>query len=63
LTITIFINFIEFEDSLINGNLTQYRNLIRTLAELNKLEPDSIPKIKKGWFAYVPKTIIDKLLS
>jgi excisionase family DNA binding protein len=22
-----------------------------------------IPKIKKGWFAYIPKTIIDKLLS
>jgi hypothetical protein len=38
-------NFIEFADSLINGNLTQYRNLIRTLAELNKLEPDSISKI------------------
>lgn len=37
--------FIEFADSLINGNLTQYRNLIKTLAELNKLEPDSIPRI------------------
>ena len=24
---------------------------------------NSIPKIKKGWFAYVPKTVIDKLLS
>ncbi|NOU46818.1 MAG: helix-turn-helix domain-containing protein [Bacteroidales bacterium] len=23
----------------------------------------NIPKIKKGWFAYVPKTAIDKLLS
>ncbi len=22
-----------------------------------------IPKIKKGWFAYVPKTVIDRLLS
>ena len=24
---------------------------------------ESIPKIKKGWFAYVPKPIIDKLLK
>lgn len=23
----------------------------------------NIPKIKKGWYAYVPKTIIDNLLS
>jgi excisionase family DNA binding protein len=23
----------------------------------------TIPKIKKGWFAYVPKSVIDKLLS
>ncbi|KAF0237436.1 MAG: excisionase family DNA binding domain-containing [Prolixibacteraceae bacterium] len=27
------------------------------------IEQNSIPKIKKGWFAYVPKPIIDKLLS
>lgn len=27
------------------------------------IKRNSIPKIKKGWFAYVPKTIIDKLLS
>ena len=38
-------SFIEFADSLINGNLTQYRKLIKTLAELNKSEPDSTPKI------------------
>jgi excisionase family DNA binding protein len=24
---------------------------------------NGIPKIKKGWFVYVPKTVIDKLLS
>lgn len=24
---------------------------------------NNVPKIKKGWFAYVPKTVIDKLLS
>jgi|JI6StandDraft_1071083.scaffolds.fasta_scaffold39861_3 excisionase family DNA binding protein len=27
------------------------------------IERNSIPKIKKGWFAYVPKTVIDKLFS
>lgn len=29
----------------------------------NLIKRNSIPKIKKGWFAYVPKTVIDKLLS
>jgi excisionase family DNA binding protein len=29
----------------------------------NLIKRNSIPKIKKGWFAYVPKTEIDKLLS
>lgn len=29
----------------------------------NIIRRNSIPKIKKGWFAYVPKTVIDKLLS
>lgn len=29
----------------------------------NIIKRNSIPKIKKGWFAYVPKIIIDKLLS
>lgn len=29
----------------------------------NLVKRNGIPKIKKGWFAYVPKTIIDKLLS
>jgi len=27
------------------------------------IERNNIPKIKKGWYAYVPKTIIDKLLK
>jgi len=27
------------------------------------IKRNNVPKIKKGWFAYVPKTIIDKLLS
>lgn len=32
--------------------------------ELQELiERNGIPKIKKGWFAYVPKTVIDTLLS
>jgi len=29
----------------------------------NIIKRNSIPKIKKGWFMYVPKTVIDKLLS
>lgn len=29
----------------------------------NLIKRNSIPKIKKGWFAYIPKTEIDKLLS
>ena len=29
----------------------------------NLIKRNSIPKIKKGWFAYVPKKEIDKLLS
>lgn len=27
------------------------------------IKRNNVPKFKKGWFAYVPKTIIDKLLS
>lgn len=29
----------------------------------NLIERESIPKIQKGWYAYVPKSIIDKYLS
>lgn len=27
------------------------------------IKRNSIPKIKKGWFAYVPKTVIDRIFS
>lgn len=37
--------FIEFADSLINGSLREYRKLINRLSELNKEDPDNIPKI------------------
>ena len=33
----------------------------KALQEL--IKRNSIPKIKKGWFVYVPKMVIDKLLS
>ncbi|MFC5270037.1 helix-turn-helix domain-containing protein [Adhaeribacter terreus] len=33
----------------------------KALSEL--IKRNSIPKLKKGWFAYVPKVIIDKLLN
>ena len=36
---------------------------ISETAVQNLIKRNSIPKIKKGWFAYVPKKIIDKLLS
>lgn len=29
----------------------------------NLIKRNSIPKIKKGWFAYIPKTVIDTLLN
>jgi len=29
----------------------------------NLVKRNNIPKIKKGWFTYVPKVVIDKLLS
>lgn len=44
-------------------NLTEIQNKFgiseRALHEL--IKRNKIPKIKKGWFAYVPKTAIDKL--
>jgi excisionase family DNA binding protein len=36
---------------------------ISETAVQNLIKRNSIPKIKKGWFAFVPKTVIDKLLS
>jgi excisionase family DNA binding protein len=45
--------------------LTEVQNkyCISETAVQNLIKQNSIPKIKKGWFAYVPKTLIDKLLS
>jgi len=45
----------------INEILEKYS--ISETALHNLIKRESIPKIKKGWYAYVPKTIIDKLLS
>lgn len=46
-------------------NLTEVQDKygISVTALQNLIKRNSIPKIKKGWFAYVPKTVIDKLLS
>jgi len=46
-------------------NLTEVQSKygISETALHNLIKRNSIPKIKKGWFAYVPKTVIDKLLS
>jgi len=41
--------------------LEKYRISEKALQNLIKRE--NIPKIKKGWYAYVPKTIINKLLT
>ena len=46
-------------------NLTEiqgkYRISEKALHEV--IKRNSIPKIKKGWYAYVPKTLIDMILS
>jgi len=46
-------------------NLTEVQSKygISETALHNLIKRNSIPKIKKGWFAYVPKTAIDNLLS
>ncbi len=46
-------------------NLTEIQSKygISETAVQNLIKRNSIPKIKKGWFAYVPKSVIDKLLS
>lgn len=46
-------------------NLSEIQNKygISETTVQNLIRRNNIPKIKKGWFAYVPKTIIDKLLS
>jgi len=45
----------------INEVLEKYS--ISETALHNLIKRQSIPKIKKGWYTYVPKTIIDKLLT
>lgn len=46
-------------------NLTEVQNKygISEKALHNLIKRNNIPKIKKGWFAYVPKPHIDKLLT
>lgn len=46
-------------------NLTEVQDKygISETALQKLIKRNSIPKIKKGWFAYVPKTVIDKYLS
>lgn len=46
-------------------NLTEVQDKygISATAVQNLIKRNSITKIKKGWFAYVPKMVIDKLLS
>ncbi len=46
-------------------NLTEVQSKfgISETALQNLIKRNSIPKIKKGWFAYVPKMVIDNLLS
>jgi excisionase family DNA binding protein len=46
-------------------NLTEVQDKygISETALQNLIRRNSIPKIKKGWYAYVPKPLIDKLLS
>lgn len=46
-------------------NLTEVQEKygISETALQNLIKRYSIPKIKKGWFAYIPKTVIDKILS
>ena len=45
----------------INEVLEKYS--ISETAFHNLIKRESIPKIKKGWYAYVPKQIIDELLT
>ena len=46
-------------------NLTEVQSKygISETALQNLIKRYEIPKIKKGWFAYVPKSVIDKILS
>ncbi len=52
-------------------DISEYYNLTEIKAKYGIAEAtiqqlikrNNVPKIKKGWFAYVPKVVIDKLLS
>jgi hypothetical protein len=46
-----------------NLNEVQDKYSISETALQNLIKRNQIPKIKKGWYAYVPKKVIDKLLS
>lgn len=54
-------NFDIIECYTINEVLQKYS--ISETALQNLIKREGIPKIKKGWYAYVPKSIIDKLLN
>lgn len=62
-----FIEVVKFEDIDISEcyNITEVQSKygISATALHNLIKRYEIPKIKKGWFAYVPKTVIDKLLG
>jgi excisionase family DNA binding protein len=62
-----FIEVVKFEDIDISEcyNITEAQSKygISATALQNLIKRYEIPKIKKGWFAYIPKTVIDKLLG
>ena len=62
-----FIEVVNFEDIDISEcyNITEVQSKygISATALHNMIKRYEIPKMKKGWFAYVPKTVIDKLLG
>ncbi len=62
-----FVEVLKFEDIEISEcyNITEVQSKygISATALQNMIKRYEIPKMKKGWFAYVPKTVIDKLLG
>ena len=61
-----FIEVVKYEDIDISDcyNMTEVQRKygISATALHNLVKRYKIPKIKKGWFAYVPKVVIDKIL-
>ncbi|MCI1267904.1 MAG: helix-turn-helix domain-containing protein [Saprospiraceae bacterium] len=61
----------EKQPEQVQFDISEYYNLTEIKAKYGIAEAtiqhlikrNNIPKIKKGWFAYVPKAVIDKLLS